>query len=146
MYVGLFFGRDMTNRIKFTQEKKALFIKELCKDAIVTRSCKICGVEPQTVYGHRHSDPDFAKAWDEAVRIGSDTLVEEAQRRAMGYYTPMYDKDGNPSGERFSSSDILMMFLLKGRRPEYRDKVNLDLPADARFTLTINTGGDDGKK
>jgi len=136
----------MTNRIKFTQEKKALFLNELCKDAIVTRSCKMVGIEPRTAYDHKQSDPEFSKAWDEAVKIGSDVLIEEAQRRAMGYYTDVFDKDGNQAGSRFNSSDVLMMFLLKGRRPEFRDKFNLDLPPDARFSLTINTGGDDGKK
>lgn len=70
----------------------------------VYHACKAAGVGRSTVYRHRESDAEFAEAWAAAEEDVSDGLEQEAARRA---------KDG---------SDVLLIFLLKARRPQkYRD-------------------------
>lgn len=52
-------------------------------------------VSKDTVYSHRRKDPDFAKAWDEALEIGRDTLMPlleqaVALRAIYGTLEPVY--------------------------------------------------------
>ncbi len=52
------------------------------------------------VYQHKRQDAVFAALWDEALDIAADTLEDEGRKRA------------------FDGSDVLLMFLLKGLRPQ----------------------------
>jgi hypothetical protein len=61
------------------------------------------------MYEHRKTDESFARAWDDAVEAGADALEDEAVRRAK------------------ESSDVLLIFLLKGRRPgKFKDRAVLE--------------------
>lgn len=54
--------------------------------------------------------------------MGADALEDEARRRAMGVAEDVYDGKGNVVGTRMRYSDLLLMFLLKGLKPEkYRE-------------------------
>jgi hypothetical protein len=70
----------------------------------VTHACKAVSVGRRTVYDAREADEAFAAEWAAVEDDVSDDLEEEAVRRA---------KDG---------SDVLLIFLLKARRPQkYRE-------------------------
>jgi len=67
---------------------------------------------------------EFSDAWDEAVEIAIDSLVEEAWRRATGgVEKPVGWYQGNPGGIVKEYSDNLLMFLIKAHRPQYREKI-----------------------
>ena len=110
----------MTNRIKLTAKKKINFLLELEKDGNVTRSAAAVGVRTATCYDHRHKDPEFDIKWAKAVKVGDLALIDEATKRAH------------------AGSDTLLIFMIKGRHPEFREKL-IDIPTDARFHLSINT-------
>ncbi len=76
------------------------FLIGLEQTGSVTTSAQTAKVSRFTVYGHRRDDPQFARLWDEALDIAADTLEDEARKRAFG------------------GSDVLLMFLLKGIRPQ----------------------------
>jgi hypothetical protein len=79
---------------------------------------------PTTVYKHRQRDPAFAAAWDAALNSAMDTVLEvEAIRRAVeGVEQPVYYQ-GAQVGTRREYSDTLLIFLLKGWKPErYKDR------------------------
>ena len=52
------------------------------------------------VYQHKRQNAVFAALWDHALDMAADTLEDEARKRA------------------FAGSDVLLMFLLKGLRPQ----------------------------
>jgi hypothetical protein len=103
-------------------------------------------IDRSTAYRLRESDPTFAVAWDAALEQAADLLEEEARRRAHDgllrikfergrpIMVPVVstdglvvkDKDGNPEMIPYVEreySDTLMIFLLKGIRPEkYRER------------------------
>ena len=63
------------------------------------------GIDWSTAYRSRRRSPRFAAQWDAAIEEAADELEAEARRRAM------------------ATSDTLLIFLLKGARPErYRDR------------------------
>ena len=70
----------------------------------VTASAKAAGVTPKTCYQHRRQNPDFAELWQQALERSADELEVEARKRAK------------------AGSDVLLMFLLKGLKPQmYRE-------------------------
>lgn len=108
----------------WTPEKEAKFIKSLVSTGgNIARACRAAKVARSTVYDHKKKDPAFAQKWSEAVEQGIDELEQEARRRAFsGTEKPVFYK-GDVVGHINEYSDTLMIFLLKGNRPEkYKER------------------------
>lgn len=96
----------------------------------VSKACESCGVGRRTYY-HWLEDPAFAQRVADAKEEAADALEAEARRRAHdGTSKPVY-QGGKLVGHVQEYSDTLLIFLLKGCRPEkYReraDSVNLNV-------------------
>lgn len=102
------------------------FLQSLASIGNISKACVAAQVSRQTVYRHRNSDPDFSAAWDEALEAAADLLEEEARRRAHdGWTEPVYQR-GEHVGNVRKYSDTLLIFLLKGARPEkYRERLSI---------------------
>lgn len=114
----------MANRTTRTPKKRKKFIASLrLSGGNVSRACKAEGVPRRTAYEWREQDEDFARDWDEAVSAGVDDLEEEARRRAFkGTRKPVY-QGGERVGYIQEYSDTLLIFLLKGAKPDkYKDR------------------------
>jgi len=123
------------------------FLASLCEIGNVRLACEAAGIERSTAYDRYHAYPDFAKAWDAALEQAADLLEEEARRRAYeGLVRLKFNRAGNPimvpaigpdglvikdkNGKpelipytEREYSDTLLIFLLKGIRPEkYRER------------------------
>lgn len=116
--------------LKFNREKKDQFLEVLQETSSITRACKIVGIDKKTAYEHKYANPEFFAEWEAALEIAVDKLLEEAWRRAH---------DGEPvtyQGKKIKGvtqkSDLLTMFLIKGRRQEY---------ATERKEITGRNGG-----
>lgn len=105
-------------------EKKELFLATLSDTAHITNAAKRAGLARRTAYNWRAADPAFAKGWEEAIELGAGALEDEAVRRAKdGTLKPVY-QGGKKVGEVREYSDTLLIFLLKGCRPEkYKDRL-----------------------
>jgi len=81
---------------------------------------------------------EFKVAWQDAAVIGTEFLEHEAARRAYhGTLKPQFYK-GVECGYVREYSDLLMIFLLKARKPEmYREGVE-DSMARGSLTLNVN--------
>jgi Homeodomain-like domain len=100
------------------ERKRARFLELLCDGESVVRAAAGAKVGRRTVYDWRNADAEFAREWDEAWEQGTDLLEEVALKRAV------------------NGSDLLLIFLLKGRRPQrYRDNVRHEV--DARLTVSV---------
>jgi hypothetical protein len=94
------------------------FLTMLEETGSVTAAAKAANISRVTVYAHKRDDPDFAREWDEALDRAADTLEDEARRRATeGIEEAIYHK-GEKVGTVRKYSDVLLMFLLKGIRPQ----------------------------
>ncbi len=92
----------------------------------VSLSAKAAGIGRTAAYEERARDARFAAEWDEAHESFLDKAEQEAFRRALrGVREPAGWYQGTPGGYVQRYSDTLLIFLLKGGRPEkYRDNVN----------------------
>lgn len=133
------------------------FLAALRETANVRSACERAKVDRRHAYRYRAADHDFATAWYHALDEAADLLEEEARRRAYeGVHRlkfdrgrmieiPMLDATGQPlmrDGQpimvpyvEHEYSDTLLIFLLKGARPEvYRER------AEIRHSGSINLG------
>jgi hypothetical protein len=106
-----------------TIKKKEKWLEVHCKYGIITVTCRKTKIGRSTVYEWLDDDSEFAKAKDEAEKEAIELLEGEARRRAeKGVLKPVFYK-GERCGSIREYSDSLMMFLIKAKKPEYRDKV-----------------------
>lgn len=126
--------------MKLTPEKLTAFCAALAETGIVKRACDAIGVSRQTAYNWREDIPEFATAWDKAMRIGVSALEDEAHRRGFeGVDEPVFHQ-GMACGSVRKYSDTLAIFLLKAHAPEkYRERTSVEMSG----SLEINKLSDD---
>ena len=102
------------------------FLRELrANGGFVTKACSALRLSKQTVYEWRKADLFFAEQWDKAIDEATEDLEKEAIRRAYeGVEEPVFYKGVEVSRIR-KYSDVLLMFTIKARKPEYRDSLRL---------------------
>ncbi len=128
---------------------KPRFLEGLRETANVSRAALDAGVGRRAVYKERDASETFWEAWDDAIEEGLDYLEEEARRRAFeGTQKPIYYK-GMKVGVVREFSDTLMIFLLKGRRPDvYGDRVKQEVtgkgggPIEQKVTVDFDLAAD----
>lgn len=98
------------------------FLVTLASTGVVLTACRKTKIPRRTAYDRRAADPEFARLWDEAAELATESLEEEAVRRARdGTLKPVY-QSGALVGKIREYSDTLLIFLLKARKPSvYRD-------------------------
>lgn len=114
--------------MKLTPEKLTAFCAALAETCNVGKACAAVGVSRYTAYKWRKVVPDFAEAWDEAMKAGVLGLEDEAHRRAFeGTDEPVWHQ-GAQCGTVRKYSDTLAIFLLKAHAPEkYREHSKVEL-------------------
>jgi hypothetical protein len=96
------------------------FLIALEKTGSVTEAAKVAGIDRAKSYHYKRTDEKFAALWDQALDIAADTLEDEARKRA------------------FAGSDVLLMFLLKGIRPQkWRESRSSIPPAELNKLIEI---------
>jgi hypothetical protein len=113
------------------QAKKAAFLEAYSKLGTITHAAKAAGVPRSSHYEWLQTDPEYRKAYDDAEQQAIEGLEREARRRAIeGTEEPVFHQGQIVGGVR-KYSDTLLIFLLKGARPErYRERV--DMTVDIR--------------
>lgn len=119
-------AKKVTEKTRKTPEKavvivdwKVTFLEALRDKPNVTKACDAAGIARATAYHHRELFPEFAAAWNKALRQGVCSLEDAAFDRA------------------FSGSDTLMIFLLKAHFPDrYRDRQEITIAQSDLTKLT----------
>ena len=131
-------GEGMTPE-EVNSRKKSHFLRILLENGgFKDQAIKQCRTSRRWYNEQLEADEEFALAVQTIVEYTNEELIVEARRRAFGYEVrePLSNK-GMLTGEvkvTKQVSDNLLMFLIKGRMPEYRDgpgaKKGLDITDD----------------
>jgi hypothetical protein len=106
---------------KMEERSWAEFLDSLSEHGIITEACHHSGISRQQLRKRRNTDPDFEAAYQEAYELGTEAIEDEATKRATkGTNEPVFWKGRRIATVR-KKSDLLLMFILKKRRPEFRD-------------------------
>ena len=111
-----------TPRQSKTSRQKA-FLKAYRKTGNVTCAADAAKIDRASHYRWLE-EPDYKAQFGDAADEAADRLEEEARRRAVdGVDEPVGWYQGKPGGTVKRYSDTLLIFLLKGVRPEkYRER------------------------
>jgi transposase-like protein len=90
-----------------SQKKK--FVAALTTHGTVLHAAQAAGISRNTAYRWRQDDREFAGCWDEAHEQAVDAVESVLYQKAL------------------SGDTVCMIFYLKAHRPEYRDRLNLDV-------------------
>ncbi len=115
--------RQNDSRAVLAKKKRRVFLRVLAETGVVAEAARACGwTDTSTIQRYRNEDEEFAEAWDLSLQAAAHVLEAEAIRRAMeGEMKPIYYK-GAIAGYETKRSDTLMMFMLRGMKPDvYRD-------------------------
>jgi len=115
---------------KDTAENREKVLQYLSAGATCAIAAEAIGVHRSTLMRWRADDKEFANDWDEAIEHGTDLIEEEAIRRAIdGVMRPVF-QSGELVGFIREYSDLLLKFLLEGKRPSVyrRGTINLAAP------------------
>lgn len=121
--------------IRWTPARKAAFLLLLAEGYSIGEAAKAQGLSRRSAYDLKQKDEEFAEAWDDAREEFTELLEREVWARAIGKPRTVMDKKGNVH-EIEVASDILLMFALKARKPEYRDSMNVSV--EHRRKITVN--------
>ena len=106
-----------------TKLKKRKFLESYATTGNVCQTCRETGLPRRTIHSWLRRDKAFRAAYDTAQEEAVEALEAEARRRAeKGTLEPVYHQ-GQAVGAIRKYSDTLLIFLLKGAKPEkYRDR------------------------
>lgn len=144
------------HKSKSQQRKKKAFLTAFGQTGTVTAAAQLAGIDRKMHYTWLLQDEDgsYHKAFAEAEDIATERMEQEAIRRAVqGVPEPVFYQ-GQQVGYVQRYSDTLLMFMLKGQRPDkFRDNVRQEIsgpnggPVDMGFKIKIEDATkDEGNK
>jgi len=119
-----------------------VFLELLRETANVSASARRVGISRQAAYKARARSEEFREAWEDAIEEAIDALEAEARRRALeGVGEPVFYQ-GKEVGHIRRYSDLLLIFLLKGRRKEvFGNKVDHTSSGKEIKSFTLDLSG-----
>jgi len=99
-------------------------LKYYSESGNLTAACAYAKIARQSHYNWLETDPQYAQRFQLAADAACDALVSEARRRGFeGWEEPVGWYKGQAGGTIRRYSDLLLLFLIKGARPEiYREE------------------------
>lgn len=133
-------------RHPLSADRKAAFLAELARHGIAMRAARSASPHSSTgalstFQDERHRDPDFDRAWDEAVEAARADVEHEIYRRSTeGYDEPVYGGRYRETvvGTVRRYSDRLLELRARALLPAYREAAALSV--NKRVTHQLDAG------
>src|SRR5262245_39451119 len=123
-----------------TAAQRRMFLEHYAVVGTVEGACELAGIDSKRHRTWLATSELYRQQFQQAFDKATDTLLAEARRRAMGFEEDVYYQ-GHHCGTVRKYSDLLLMFLLKGARPQtFRDfyrEVNISGSVDNRVTVNV---------
>lgn len=123
---------DYPHVIQQVKNRKNAFLAAFSECGVISRAAEIAGIDRGTHYDWMKNDPEYVQAFKDAEDVAAEHLEQEARRRAVeGTQKPVFYQ-GQVCGTVTEYSDTLLIFLLKGAKPEkYQERTRTDLSVTA---------------
>jgi hypothetical protein len=119
---------DDNPNAKQHHKKQRAFLAAYAECGNITKAAEIAEINRASHYDWMNDDPDYPELFKAADEAAGDKLEQEARRRAVeGTKKPVFYK-GAVCGTVTEYSDLLLMFLLKGVRPDkFAERIKQDV-------------------
>ena len=139
----------MKTKVALGPVNRTRFLEAFAQSGILEEAARVAGVARQSHYVWL-KDPDYQRRFAEATERAAERLEAELHRRLyegteetvvyQGELCYQRDEQGNLTNRPLTvkrKSDILLMFALKGAKPEkYRDNVKADITHTGELAIT----------
>jgi hypothetical protein len=125
-------------RHTLTNKKRKIFLASLAEGKTVTAAARDAEYNRRYMYQAWDENPELAAEWDGAVQEGLDLLETEVRRRAVGYEEDLVYQGKKTKEQVTRHSDILLMFLLKAKRNEFRDNNKIEVNTGDRLNELLD--------
>lgn len=107
----------------------------------ISKAAKKAGISRQTHYDWLKNDKKgvYRRAFELADKMAADLLEEEAFRRAVEGDLQVVFYKGEEVGRRRVYSDQLLSLLLKGKKPQYRENVEINNSVSVDMSDAVST-------
>ncbi len=124
---------------KTEHPKAAAFLAAYSTVMTVRHAASIAGISRTTHYEWLKTDPEYAKAFEQAKLDACDMLEKEALRRAVaGVEEVTYDKEGKVVSTKKRYSDTLLIVLMKANMPDkYIERRAIELAGTVAVKATV---------
>jgi len=131
--------------------KKRRFLKAYAEEGSITAAAKRVKIDRTSHYHWMNADDEkereaYRAAFEYCHNIAADLLEEEARRRAVeGVETDIISRvTGERLGTETKYSDTLLIFLLKGNKPEkFKERSELSGPGGTPLRLSWDDGDEE---
>lgn len=123
---------------RISQKRKAIFLEAYARLGNAVAAAEETGIDRSTHKFWLKSSAAYRAAFELAEDAATEALEREARRRALdGREDPVYF-NGQQVGTVRKYSDLLLMFLLKAKRPEvYRERSDVRLQGQLQSSTTV---------
>ena len=122
---------------KVTNPKKRAWLVAYAQVGTITGAKKLTGMDWRNHYHWLGKDPEYKTAFEIARQIAGDMIEDAIIEAAMdGDEVPVI-YEGKITQHYRRKSDVLRMFALKARKPEYRDSFPLAAMSSAPVSIAI---------
>ncbi len=134
---------NMANKGKFTRTKQvsinqSKFLAAFSQSGIVTTAAENSKQNRNNHYNWLDKDPDYPARFEAAYDSAAETLEQEAITRGRDGWKEPIVYQGEITGHVIKKSDILLMFMLKGMKPEkYRERHDMEHSGQVAMTVEI---------
>lgn len=120
---------------------KNTFLNYYIEYGTISKAAKKAKISRQTHYDWLKNDTkgQYRRAFELADKMAADLLEEEAFRRAVEGDTQVVYYKGEEVGRRRVYSDQLLALLLKGKKPQYRENVEITNTVNVDMSDAVST-------
>jgi len=113
----------MMSTHEIARGKKEAFLAAFAETATITAAAAVVGIDRRTHYDWLKADPEYTERFRAAEQAVADSLEAEAIRRAREGVEKGVWHQGELVGHERQFSDTLLIFLLKGHKPDkFKDR------------------------
>jgi hypothetical protein len=119
--------------------KRQEFLAAVARVGNITHAADIAGISRDAHYDWLQNCPTHRAEFTAAMEAGADRLEQEARRRGVeGVEEPVY-QGGVEVGRIRKFSDVLLIFLLKGARPQkYKDNIRMEHAGEITLSAALD--------
>lgn len=133
------------NGLKFDDEAKLEFLKELDNTGKIGLACQAAGISYTTYADHKDRDPKFLEAVEHTIKVFNAGRAAKIERQAInGFKEVVFGPNGERDERRRYETQLRVMVLKAADRDMYEDKTHLQLGiAGGAFIIPATLAPDD---
>lgn len=136
------------NGIKFDDNAKLKFLKELDRTGKIGLACQVAGVSTTSWRTHARKDPKFLEAVEHTIKVFNESRAAQIEKQAIdGFREVIFGPNGEKAYRRRYETQLRVMVLKAADKELYADHSTVDVNVQGgAFIIPATLNPDDWEK